>query len=322
MKKFFKWTGILIAGILILISGITFALQFKTYEAPYPDIKASKDPVVIARGKYLALGPAHCADCHAPENKQALVAAGQDVSLSGGRVFKFPPGELYAPNITPDAETGIGKLSDAELARALRYGVDRHNKALFPLMPFQNLSDEDLTAIISYIRSAPAEKNVVPEKKLNALGYVVNAFLIKPVAPTATPLKSVKPDTTAAYGEYLANNIANCKGCHTNRDLKTGEFTGEPFAGGLVIESVKDPLHYSLVTPNITPDPETGRMSGWTQEQFLNRFRMGKLNEHSVMAWGPFSRMQDNDLKAIYKFLQTVKPVKKNTGPVLIENKI
>jgi hypothetical protein len=66
---------------------------------------------------------------------------------------------------------------------------------------------------------------------------------------------------------------------------------------------------YSLTTPNLTPDP-SGRLHGWTQQQFIGRFRMGTLIKQSHMPWGPFSRMSDDDLTAVYNFLQTVKPVR------------
>ncbi len=95
MRKFFKWTGIVIGCLLLLIVIITALLQFRTYEAPYPNIAASTDSMVIQKGKYLALGQAHCADCHAPVDKFDLVQAGKEVPLSGGRVFKIPPGDFF-----------------------------------------------------------------------------------------------------------------------------------------------------------------------------------------------------------------------------------
>jgi mono/diheme cytochrome c family protein len=219
----------------------------------------------------------------------------------------LPIGKIYAKNITPD-KTGIGNMTDAEFARALRYGVRRDGKALFDFMPFHNTSDEDLVAIISYLRHQPPVKNEVPENTLNLVGKAVNAFLLKPAGPVGEIPASIKQDTSVVYGQYLANNVANCRGCHTNRDLMTGAFTGEDYAGGLKMEEVTDSGTYSITTPNLTPDP-TGRIKGWSQEQFIKRFRTGKLISQSHMPWGPFSRMSDDELKAIYNFLQTVKPV-------------
>lgn len=321
MRKILKWAGIVI---LVLVVGLVTTVYFKQgkkYDAPYPDIHASSDSAVIARGRYLVSGPAHCADCHAPVSEYQHVLNGEVVNLSGGREFKLPIGTLRSPNLTSDKVTGLGNWPDSVIARSLRYGVGYDGRALFAFMPFQNLSDEDLTAVISYLRTLPAVDKAVTVRSLNPLGYVAKAFLIKPFGPEGTPVKSITPDTTAAYGAYVANNISNCRGCHTNRDLKTGAFIGEYFSGGFHMESAIDPEHYECVTPNISPDPKTGHMVGWSEDAFVKRFRQGKLIPHSTMPWGPFRNMSDVEIKAIYKYLQTVKPVQNNPGPVVIAKK-
>lgn len=311
MRKFLKilkWTGIILVFIIAGLFITVLALQNKQYDAPYPDIQASTDSAVIARGKELVYGPAHCANCHGAKGTEELVLAGKEVPLSGGNLFDLPIGKILARNITPD-QTGIGKMSDAEFGRALRYGVGHDGRALFDFMPFHNTSDEDLTAIISYLRSQPAVKNEIPDNEFNMLGKVVKAFMLKPTGPDGTIEKSVKRDTTAVYGKYLANSVANCRGCHTNRDLMTGAFIGQDYAGGLKFDNVTDSGTFSLTTPNLTPDA-TGRLKGWNQQQFIDRFRKGTLIKESHMPWGPFSRMSDDDLKAVYNYLQTVKPVR------------
>lgn len=318
-RKILKWTGIIL---LIIIAGLyitILALQNKKFDAPYPTVKASNDSAAIARGKELVFGPAHCANCHVSNGMEELVLQGKDVPLAGGNLFDLPIGKIYSKNITPD-KTGIGRMSDAEFARALRYGVSPEGKAYFDFMPFHNTSDEDLSAIISYLRSQPAVKNEIPENDFNLLGKAVKAFLMKPVGPDGAVEKSVKRDTTAVYGKYLANSVANCRGCHTNRDLMTGAFIGEDFAGGLKFEVPTDSGKFSLTTPNLTPDA-TGRLNGWTQQQFIDRFRKGTLIKESHMPWGPFSRMSDDDLKAVWNFLQTVKPVHNEVKIGLVKEK-
>ncbi len=314
MKKFFKWTGIVL---LVIIAGLFVTIEMRQnlkFEAPYPDIKASTDSAVIAKGKGLVFGPAHCANCHTPAKLHEKVNAGEEVPLIGGNVFNLPIATIYTPNLTPD-KSGIGRLSDQEIARVLRYGVRNDGTAVLGFMPFHNTSDEDLTAIISYLRSQPAVKNEIPENRYNLLGKAIKAFLIKPEGPTEPIVKLVKKDTSAEYGKYIANSIANCKGCHTNTDMMTGAYLGEPFAGGLKFEiDSTDGANYALYTPNLTPD-KTGRLSGWTQKQFIDRFRKGKLIRESHMPWGPFSRMSDDELKAIWNYLQTIKPVN-NVVPV------
>ena len=319
IRKILKWTGIVILLVIIGLYAVVLANQEKKYEAPYPNVKAVTDSATIARGKNLVFGAAHCANCHAPVGMEEKVSKGEEVPLSGGQAFDLPIGVLYSKNLTPH-ETGIGKLSDASIARALRYGVSTSGKALFDFMPFHNTSDEDLIAIISYLRTQPGVKNEVPKHDFNLLGQVVKAFLLKPAGPTEKVPVAVRRDTSANYGKYLANSVANCRGCHTNRDLMTGAFIGEDFAGGLKFENETDSGVYSLTTPNLTPHP-TGRITGWTQQQFIARFRMGTLIPQSHMPWGPFSTMSDDELKAIYNYLQTVKPVKNEVPYGIVKEK-
>ena len=162
-------------GILVLILALVAYVEIssigKKYDAPYPDIKASTDPAVIARGKYLAFGPAHCATCHSPVDKIMDVEAGLlEPPLTGGYGIKIPIGIFRASNLTPDPETGIGKLTDAEIARTLRHSVGSDGRLLIDFMPFQNMSDEDLVAVISFIRSQPPVRHEVERSAFNFLG--------------------------------------------------------------------------------------------------------------------------------------------------------
>jgi mono/diheme cytochrome c family protein len=304
--------GLLSTILIILLGLLGYVLTTwdKKHDAPLPDIKASSDSAVIARGKYLAFGPAHCAQCHIPDGKHAEVDKGAEIPLSGGFELAIDPGTFRAPNLTPDNETGIGKYTDGELARALRHSVKKDGSALFPIMPFQEISDEDLTAIISFLRSQPAVKNEVKPSELNFLGKALTAFgLLKPVGPTKTPPKSVSIDSTAEYGSYLANSVANCRGCHTNRDLKTGDFIGKPYAGGFMMPADKLSKGYTFVTPNLTPEKTTGLIANWTEDAFIKRFKAGRSYEGSHMPWGTFSRMDELELKALYRYLRTLPPV-------------
>jgi mono/diheme cytochrome c family protein len=319
IRRILKWTGIIIASIVILLTVVVAMRQDLKYEAPYPSIKATTDSATIARGKYLAYGPAHCANCHGAPGTDELVNKGVEVPMSGGNKFALPLGDFYIRNITPDPETGIGKLTDGEIARELRYGVRPDGGTMLPFMPFHDVSDEDLTAIISFLRTQKPVKHKVPEHSYTVLGKVIKAFLLKPEGPTGPVPKMVKKDTSAAYGKYLSMSVANCYGCHTNRDMK-GAFIGEPFAGGMEMESSVEPDKYYFLTPNLTPD-STGRLFGWSQQMFVKRFRMGTLQPGTHMPWGPFSRMSDDELKAIYNYLKTVKPVKSTLPQGRLEKK-
>lgn len=320
MRKFLKWTGIVI---LFFLAGLYVAIELmqnRKFEASYPHIKASKDTAVIARGKKLVFGPAHCANCHGPRGSDNRAGKDGELPLSGGQVFDIGIGLIYSPNLTPH-ETGIANKSDEAIARALRYGVRSDGTVLFDFMPFHNASDEDLTAIISYLRSKPGVDNTVPENNMKLLGKAIKAFVLKPVGPAGEVARAVERDTTAAYGSYLATNVANCRGCHTNRNIMTGAFIGENFAGGFKMDTKTDSGVYSIITPNLTADAGTGRITGWSQQQFIARFRAGKLIPQSHMPWESFSHMSDDELKAIYKFLQTVKPVHNEIPAGVIKDK-
>lgn len=302
IRKILKWTGIVILSLLLLLVIIVATRQNRQFDAPYPDIKATTDSAVIAHGKEIAFGAAHCADCHYAGNADSVFKLGQEPDLSGGRVFTLPVGNFYVRNITSDSTTGIGRYSDGEIARVLRYGVRPNGTAVIDFMPFHNMSDGDLTAVISFLRSTKPVHNPVPDHTVNMLGSVIKAFLLKPVGPSEQVLKFMPKDTTAVYGKYLANSVANCVGCHTNRDMVTGAFTSEPYAGGMTF---KEPGLPTLVSPCINPNVP-GRTYGWSQQDFINRFRMGKLIPYSHMPWNSFKRMSDNDLKAIFNFLKTL----------------
>ena len=318
IASLFKWFFVLV---LLFVIGVYSYVELswkKTYDAPLPDIKASTDSAIIAHGKHLVTGPAHCISCHVPMDKFREAERGVDMPLSGGWELNIPPGIYRAPNLTPDKETGIGNVSDAELARALRYSVNRNGGCMFPLMPFQELSDEDVTAVISYLRSQPAVKNKVPASSPSFMGKALLAFgLIKPEGPKQTPPKSIAIDSSIEYGAYLANRVANCNGCHTERDFKSGAFVGEPFAGGTKFIPDAFSEGYGFVTPNITPHPGTGVMASWSEEVFIKRMRGGKLHKGSPMPWVLYGKMSDMELKALYRYLQTLKPVEKTIAKVV-----
>src|SRR5690349_24786238 len=153
IRKIFKWTGIIIVSLALLVT-ITVALrQDLEFESPYPQITASTDSAIIARGKEIVFGPAHCASCHSTANADSLLDLGIAPPMSGGYEFKLPFGSFYTKNISPDKETGIGRYTDPEIARLLRYGVKPDGSAVLDFMPFHDVSDEDMTAILSYLRS-------------------------------------------------------------------------------------------------------------------------------------------------------------------------
>lgn len=186
-RKILKWTGLVL---LVLIAGVAIATatrQHLTYKAPYPQIKASTDTAVIAKGRHLALVTKGCVHCHSPiQNIDSVLKTGADPSLSGAKRLETPFGDFYAPNLTPDVTTGIARLTDGEIARVLRYGVKKNGEAALPFMQGLDMSDEELTALVSYLRSLKPEMEPTPEHQFNLLGRFAKAFMVKPALPTAS----------------------------------------------------------------------------------------------------------------------------------------
>jgi mono/diheme cytochrome c family protein len=297
-------------AVAVLASAALIAVAIRAdrkFEAPYPTVHASSDPAVIARGRYLVRGPAHCTDCHGAPN-----GAGSDVALSGGRVFHLPFGDVPVPNLTADDETGLDRRSDGEIARVLRHGVHADGRQVLPFMPFRDLADDDLTAVLSYLRTLPPVRNAVPPRRINVIGRALEAFVLRPLAPLTTPPRSVTPAPTAEYGRYLAHSVANCVGCHTPRDAM-GRAVGPELSGGRIIESHTLP-GARFAPPNLTPDEATGRIANWTEELFVARLGSGGGPAGSPMPWAAFARMTEDDRRALYRYLRTLPAVRHDTG--------
>lgn len=314
MKKRYKLLLVFTGIILLLFAFIQIAGN-KKFDAPYPEIVASTDSSIIARGEYLVFGPAHCATCHVPMDKIKDVESGLKMPLIGGWEVDIPPMTLRAVNLTPDHITGIGNRTDGELARTIRYGITHDGRFLPPVMPYSQMSDEDLQAIISFLRSQAPVENKVEPSSYKLLGKALLAFgVIKPQNHEFVPPKKVTIENPVKYGEYLAKGVANCMGCHTATNLMSGEFTVPPFAGGFVFEPDAISEGFGYISPNLTPDKETGIMTHWSEEYFVNRFKAGRVHQTSPMAWGAFSRMDTTDLKAIYQYLKSLEPVNNPVG--------
>ena len=119
----------------------------------------------------------------------------------------------------------MGKRNDAEIARVMRYGVHANGNAVLNFIGFQGMSDGDLTAVVSYLRtSKPVATRNIPHE-FNLAGRAIKAFMVKPVGSRLPIKKSVKPDSIAEYEEYLVSSTTNCMGCHTQPNL-AGELSG------------------------------------------------------------------------------------------------
>lgn len=285
-----------------------------TQVPPLPEISASDNTVAVERGRYLVYGPAGCARCHTDRSQQKRLQAGEELPLTGGRHWETTLGDIYGANLSSDQKTGLGNWSDGEIARAIRHAVDRNGEVMAPMMEYADIKDEDLRAIVSYLRSLEPIVKQIPDKRWSLIGRIAKAVALKPKMPSG----AIYPgrETSVEYGAYLAKVLSACVACHTERDLSTGQFVGEPLAGGTRFP-YEDDLSKVVVPPNITPDKKTGRLSALSEAQFILRMRAGPSVQLTHMPWGGFKRSNDQDLRAIYRYLMSVAPVEKDTGPTL-----
>ena len=258
----------------------------------------------LERGRYIVEGPAHCFQCHSDVAWKERGAQPKPGKKGGGTVFAEDGLQwLVAPNITPDVETGAGTWTDEQFARAIREGIGHDGRRLFPMMPYMNfrqMSDEDLASVIVYVRSLDPVRNALPKTTIPEP--------VKGILPPQQPITASVPgpdmSNPVARGQYLVT-LGNCVSCHT--PMKKGQFITElTFAGGM---SFKGPWG-EVTSPNITPDPSG--ISYYDEALFLQVMRTGhvgarKLN--SIMPWGYFRNMTDDDIKSIFAYLRTVPPV-------------
>jgi mono/diheme cytochrome c family protein len=248
--------------------------------------------------------------------------AGEELPMTGGMPFPIGPlGVLYTANLTPDRDTGLGRYSDGQLFRLLRHNVKPDGRAsLAPVMPFANMADDDLVAIVSYLRVQKPVRREVPLARWTLFGKAIAAVIrpaaFRPVLGQSPPSAAPAQAATVERGAYLANSVANCMACHSPLDPATGELSGPAFSGNSRGEpSLTDP-HIILRMPNLTPDPTGVLVRFPSEEAWIRRFRVGRVIRGSFMHWGPFSRMSDEDLRAIYLYLHTLAPVANDVGPV------
>jgi mono/diheme cytochrome c family protein len=260
-------------------------------------------------------GPAACAYCHVPKEQWKQLDQGIQLPLAGKHLFRLPFGELYSPNLTSDRDTGVGHRTDGELARILRYGVRADGRAAMPLMELQGLSDEDLTAIISFLRTMAPVQNRVPRHQLTTLGKLILAFAYTPEGPVEMPAQKSPRGVSIERGAYLANKVSACVSCHTDRG-SDGALVGTKFAGGQRMDVAADASKV-YVSPNLTPDPQTSVIGAWTEDAFVVRFRQGEFVEGTPMPWGAYSRMTEADLRSVFRYLKSLPPVEHTTGPAL-----
>ena len=250
---------------------------------------------LVARGKYV-FGAAGGCGCHTMPDGAGLNAGGTkfDLSLAG---------VVYAPNITPDPATGIGKWTDAQVTNAIRRGERPDGTKLFPIHPYKylsNIADDEIEALVAYLRFVKPVKSPVPARSL------------KIPVPTRTITTAVKtaPREGLARGAYLAGGAGHCAECHTPRRFDASTDDTKFLAGG--------PGPERSLAANITPHDETG-IGRWTEAQIAQFLRTGAKpsgqEAYSLMrrviigTSAGFKDLTEADALAIARYLKTVPPI-------------
>jgi hypothetical protein len=306
---------ILVIGVILLViiffvtcqqtknNDIVSPILVSKYARPLTNITFASSPSRLQRGQYLVNGVLRCFHCHAEADTTKPGHPPFADKLGGGKLFrKTDSTHLYAPNISPDKETGAGTWTDDMFVRALRDGIGHDGRALtrMPWWVFSELSDEDLASVIVYMRSIPAAKNKLPARLLRPDREQELQNEERPMADAAV----LPPDTSTllAKGRYLVT-IGECEGCHT------AWYKRNPgvFGGGNMIAN--DDTDSVVVSANISPDI-TG-IGGWDDETFIRIIRTGKAGSlHYSMPWIAFKNISDIDLKAMLTALKSLPHVK------------
>jgi len=291
MRRVLKWIGIVLGGLLglLLIAVTVLAMTGgsklnKQYEIKPQPVTISEETAVLERGEYLV--SASCMGCH-----------GDDL---GGTAFFDEPaiGVIPAPNLTA-GQGGAGAVyNNEDFVRAIRHGVDSEGKplAIMPSRAYWHYSDEDLGAIIAYVKSVPSVDNDLGDKNIKLVGrLLIGAGMMDILGAEsidhASPLpEAQEPMVNATYGKYVANT-ADCHACH-----------GPSLAGA------QAPEPGAPYSPNLTPN---GNMNQWTTEEFLIVMRTGQTPDGrqldpAFMPWKDYGRLSDDDLTALFLHLQSL----------------
>ena len=294
MKTTLKWIGMIVGGLAALLITAVIILylignsRLNSSRVTARPVAVPTDAAAMARGEHLVNVVSDCIGCHGPNLE--------------GRVFldEAPIGYIPSTNLT-NGQGGIGgSASDEDWVRAIRHGVGRDGRVLgaMPSNYYTHLSDEDLGAIIAYVKSVPPVDNDLGQRNISFPGTIIFGVLGYNDLPAAlidhdNAGGSVKPPegATAEYGDYLAR-IAACGECHgANLEGRPPEAAEQgPPAG-----------------PNLSPG---GNLSQWTQQDFATAMRTGQTPDgrqlSDEMPWPYYAGMTDDELQAIWLYLQNL----------------
>ncbi|WP_312631488.1 c-type cytochrome [Pantoea piersonii] len=256
---------------------------------------AAADAAAVARGRYVAIA-GDCVACHtAPGSKEAF---------SGGYSISTPFGGIFASNITPDRETGIGNWTERDFFRAVRHGRGKAGEHLYPAMPYNayvKVSDQDMHDLWMYMRSVKPVHYKVPETNLGFPYNIRLAMMGWNLLFFRNSAFEIDPGKSAEFnrGAYLVEGLEHCGACHTPKNLLGGD-TDAYLQGSNLSE-----WH----APDLTSNRYVG-VGNWSKEQIVDYLKLG--SNHVAVASGPMAEavtnstqyLNDADLRAIATYLK------------------
>ena len=293
MKKVFKSIGLIfgsLIGLIVIVGGLLLLIGNvrlnKTYDFPPSYITLPTDEASLQFGKHRT--EILCEGCH-----------GADLSGIENWFSAGPLGTIDSANLT-SGEGGFGRETSSveDYVRAIRHGIDPEGRPIFmpAVVSTVNLSDEDLAAIIAYVQSVPPVDHVTHGQNFTPLARIMLAAGVLDELPVesishATQVTAPPTGVSKEYGEYLINTN-DCRICHGPN------LNGGPFP---------DPT-ITKISPNLTPG---GELSAWTEEMFITTIRTGVTPsghelDNEFMPWKNYSKFFDDELKAIWLYLQSV----------------
>ena len=251
---------------------------------PRPQMVASSGsavtPATVARGAYLARA-GDCMACHTVRGGQAY---------AGGRALATPFGELVAPNITPDSDTGIGKWTADDFWNALHNGIARDGRLLYPAFPYPNytkLTRDDADALFAFLRSMPAVKQASAPHALrfpyNQQFMLAGWRLLYFKPEVFTPVAGQTPQYNR--GMYLVEGLGHCAACHSSRNVFGASEEG--LSGGLIPT-------IGWYAPSLTSDAEAG-LGSWDVPHIVQLLKTGVSPRATV--FGPMAEVVERSLQ-------------------------
>ncbi|RYF16270.1 MAG: c-type cytochrome [Comamonadaceae bacterium] len=268
---------------------------------------APPSPEQVARGAYLARA-GNCMLCHTERGGAAY---------AGGRPMETPFGTVYASNLTPDAQAGIGAWSVAQFRRALHEGRSRDGRLLYPVFPYTHttrVTGADADALFDYLRSLPPVNKPNRQHRLRwpyntqAALAVWRTLYFRPEKFVADPART--PEWNR--GAYLVQGLGHCGACHTARNALGGS-EGMDLSGGLI------PMQ-NWYAPSLAADNEAG-VASWSIEDITQLLSTGTSRRGAVL--GPMAEvvlhstqyLEPGDVRAMAVYLQGLPPAPTDTDP-------